>query len=140
MAATLTFAGRTLAGTPEQPKWTAPQAHVRTIKLWGLIGEGELNGFRGGRDIFVPCVIHKNLTSYAALDALLKQADAMVGTVGALLITNTDVGFSFSRPNCSFRGFTPDQSAEAGPVYSPTGPITGWWVRGVLQFRQLRDT
>lgn len=138
MSATLTFAGRQFVGTAESPRWTPPEPHVKTTKYWGLVGEGELNGFRGGRDIFVPCVIHGNL-SMGALEQLLKQADALVGTVGFLQIKNSQAGYFFQRPNCSFRGFSPDQSENGGLVYSATGGIRGWWCRGVMHFRQLRD-
>lgn len=142
MPSILTFAGRTFNGTAETPKWTPPQLQNQTVKFWGTIGEGRINGQRGGHDIMVPCVLHANFTTCQLLESNLKQLNALVGTVGALRVTNPAVGYLFERPNCSFEGWLPDGDQSGGPFFSPFSAnksINGWWQRGALLFRCLRD-
>lgn len=137
--AVLTFAGRTFRGTPESPRWTPPQLQSLTLKFWGTIGEGRINGQRGGHDIFVPAVLHGKFANCQVFESNLKQLNAMVGTVGTLKIVTQQVGYLFERPWCSFEGWMPDGDASAGPFFSPNGNIQGWWQRGALLFRCLRD-
>lgn len=127
---------RVISGTHGAPMFDAPALQRKTVKFWGLIGEGELVGQRGGRWIDVFIWLHGNYTSAAALTRELESLDRMVGRHGDLVITG-----SYSRRfrNCTFDGFTP-AGERGGPIRDVAGTLDGgWWTAGNLRWRQLRD-
>lgn len=134
----LTFNGA-IDGTHGPVTMEPPLLHSKIVKFWGVNGETELRGGRGGRILECRIWLHNGYSTYRALGRELESLDRRVGTHGTLTIRGNG-GYQRQFRNCTFLGFTPDGLPGSGPVRDVAGTLDGgWWIAGTLRWRQLRD-
>lgn len=128
------FNGTELTGSHGNVVPEPPRGHVIRRKFWGLHGESETRGGRGGRNIVIPFWMHDGYDSREAAIAGLEDLDELVNTHGDLVVTGED-GAARTFPDCTFEGFT----ISEGPI---PGLITadgdgGYVTMGMLNFYQI---
>jgi len=133
------FKNLTAYGT-HGPVVTEPPARQRRIvKYWGLHGEREIDGGRGGRMLRIEITVHNRYASRQSLQLALDLADRIVGHYGTLAVRLAD-GTTKQYQHCTFEGFQPhgDPRGRTGPLKDEAGTLDGgWWIQGTLHFRQL---
>lgn len=130
----LIFGGTSFVGT-HGPVITAPsQLQVARTKFWGVNGESEIVGYRGGRSIVSELWLHNNYSTAEQVYNEMQAMDAAVGRNEDLIET----GISRIWYACTFMGFE-EMPPGIIPVVGGGPEITGsWFVRGMLHFYCLR--
>lgn len=124
----LTFRGSPVLGTCGQlqvGEWDPLLA--RTV-FFGVIGESEIVGGVGGRDIECEVWIHNSWNNSAAVVNAITTLENATNSNG-LLVESGPVYREF--PNCTFLGCRVDR----GPLPSNT---VGWFAIATLRWRQLQ--
>jgi hypothetical protein len=116
----------------------APELQTWRTRFAGVQGESELVGTAGGRTLEFALMIHG---SFATRNAL---RDYIQGTLnGSLIGEHDDIVFRGTSPNfehdwmhCTCEGFS--MAPGSSPLFDFAGTLDGgWFVPGVLRFRQL---
>ena len=112
-----------------------PRLQVTRTKYFGLVGEEEIVGKRGGRTVDYDILLHSpGFTSAQSLTAFLEYLDTLVGVNDVLVETGT-VQRVFV--DCTFEGFVPKGGMlpdSAGTLETTAGT---WFIPGVLRWHQL---
>lgn len=127
-----------------QPKGThglivadPPQLITRRVHYVGLDGETEIESGVTGRRLYCTFLLHDEYRTVADLEVWLSILEhTIVGRHGTVA---TDLGETFqSFPHTTFEGFKRDPQQPA-PLKDYAGTIDGgWWIKGTLEFYQVR--
>lgn len=128
----LTFGGTSFVGTHGAVIAAPSQLQLSRTKFWGVNGESEIVGYRGGRSIQAELWIHSS--GYTTAEQVFNELQAMDAAIG----TNADLvdtGISRIWYSCTFMGF--EQQEDILPIIG--GQLTGsYFTRGMLHFYSLR--
>jgi hypothetical protein len=140
------FSGKRLTHTHGPIVRGSSEVARRTVKYWGLKGEGEIVDEPGGRHLFVEIILHNGYTQKQLLKAIA-ELDDLVGKNGTLKESG-EVAQEFK--NVTFASFEPmplQGQEQPGPIQD-VGVLTlrpdsttldnGWFQLFWLQFRQLK--
>ena len=132
----LTFDNLPVAGTHGPVLTLPPALQTKRTKFFGVKGESEIRGERGGRYIYTDIWLHDEYTSAAELATIIDELDVAVGTHGDLDVSG-EVPRTYE--NCTFEGFTP---IEPGIMPDLTTQLDGigdvtYWCAGRLTWFQL---
>lgn len=132
----LSHNGSTIFGEVQAPVYAPPALQTKRVKYWGVVGESETRGQRGGRMISIRLLYHNQHSTVATIQAALKALNDRVGEFGDLVLTGA--GARTFR-HCTFEGFQIEVGPLPGPVFGADPPDSGWFAIGTLTFYQLRD-
>lgn len=135
----ITFQPLNIRGTHGPVVYEPPGHQSKIVKYWGLHGERELTGGRGGRMLRCHITLHAKHLTRKALEAAVSLLNRNVGAHGTLEVRLAD-GTSDRFADCTFLGFQPDgdPSGRTGPLKDEAGTLDGgWWIQGTLHWRQL---
>lgn len=124
--------GTSIPGSHESLQLAAAELPIVRSRYFGLAGETEIVGARGGRAISVRLVLHNGYSNAAAC---LTALDTLLGRQGehGTLAETGNLTRDFA--NTTLKSVT----LEQGPL-PPSGTISGWFALCTLQFRQLKLT
>lgn len=127
MAYTLSLAGLQFHGVHGEILPAPFDFPIKRFKAFGVIGESEIQGGLGGRDLLTEIWLHNSYSSAANLESAINSLHSYSGHHGTLTETGT---VSRTWKNCTFIGY----AQKRGPIYSQK---LGWFSIGDLLFRQL---
>jgi hypothetical protein len=130
------FGGVPIGGIVEIFNVPPPATQLYRRHFSGVFGESELRGAIGGRTIEVGIVIADGFATREALtDFYETDLNIVLMQQNATLVYNAP-DYVREYNNCTFEGFHP---SPRGPLEDEAGTLDGgWYIRGVLVFRQLR--
>lgn len=147
----LRFNGRTIPGSTESLIKGSPElSSRRLVRYWDVVGEAEVMGEQGGRQILVTHILHDGFANHSQLKSALVSLERLVGQHGTLTHTGTAQGDPFADvfQNVTFEGFMPIPLAGqehptelkdvTGTLFDDSGNAdNGWFQYMALSFRQL---
>jgi hypothetical protein len=141
---TLKFSGKTIQGTHTAPQVQPGDLHRRAFQHFGVVGETEIIGDRGGRTIAVEIWLHNDY-SYNELQNALDDLEHLRGSHGTLEVDGRpqvdNVRQTFK--SCTLLAVEPlpFHGAQTTDVVQDTGGTVGEadsWIANIrLMFRQL---
>lgn len=148
---TLKIAGQTIPGTTLRFTYGGAAVPTRRMMYWDVIGEAEIVGKRGGREIQVDHVLHNGYSQYTDLRQALLELNNLIGSHGDLALRTTVYGQRFDnvQSHCTFDMYEPipwpgqDEPQPlkdlAGTLYNENDDADeGWFQLVSMRFRQLR--
>lgn len=146
----LTFTSQSIRGSHGPLIVGSPEPQLRRVHYFDIVGEAEIAGQSGGRQIFCEHILHGRFASFAALVKALAGLDSLVGVNGRLA-HSSGIGTTLQRQNfdeTTFEGYEFRQLAgqtSPGPLRDLSGTLfddngiadSGWFVGLMLKFRQL---
>lgn len=145
----LEFNSKPIPGTTLSITYGAAEPQLRRARFWKAIGEIEVAGETGGRDILVTHILHNSLAKHADLLAEIRKLDGLVLQHGTLRhSTGTGSGLQRSEfRNTTFEGYEqqPLGGEQTGPLKDLAGTLLddngnadgGWFISLTLKFHQL---
>jgi hypothetical protein len=134
--AVITIAGETISGIWEAPRVARPRIQVTRSKFFGVLGESEIHGRGGGREIEIPIYMFDHYASaQAVMDRIAQlEAQASLGLHGTLTMSGA---VPRTYQDVTFEGFEEDPAI--GILEDVAGTLDGgWFVKGTLYFYDLR--
>lgn len=145
----LEFNSKPIPGTTLSIVYGAAEPQLRRARFWKAIGEIEVAGETGGRDVLVTHILHNSFAKHADLLAEIRKLDGLVLQNGTLN-HSTGSGSTLQRSdfrNTTFEGYQQQAlgSEQVGPLKDLAGTLLnadgsadgGWFVTLALKFHQL---
>jgi hypothetical protein len=136
----IVFEGVEIRGVVERFPVPPPELQAYRVHFSGVHGEHELRGGKGGRTLEIQIVLADQWLSKLQLVEFYNQTlnRDLINTNGTLTYRYAEAegGENVQEfDDCTFQGFFEDP--RQGPLLDVSGTMDGgWWVRGVLVFRQ----
>lgn len=147
----LKFNGKTIPGSTESLIKGSPElSSMRRGRYWDIVGEYEVMGEQGGRQIVVTHILHDGFANHTQLKAAIQALEKLVGQNGTLTHTGTAQGdpFADTFKDVTFEAFQPIPLAGqefptelkdiSGTLFNDSGNAdNGWFQYVIMSFRQL---
>ncbi len=124
----LSFRGVQWPGVHGELKFANFDTQVLRQQYFGVEGESEIRGYRGGRDIVCESFWFNSYSTAAQLLAAIETINKDAPINGRLVTTGT---IARTEENCTFNGIVIKQ----GPLFSA---YHGWWAMVDISWRQLK--
>ncbi len=134
----LVFDGKTIKGSVLRCPTEAPELQAWRTAFAGVRGESEIIGKTGGRTLLFEMLLFGDFTKredlFSYIESTINGAAGLIGRHGTVQYKST-TGTRWSLPwrECTCEGFT----RMGSEVPDVAGTLDGgWFVQGVLKFRQ----
>jgi hypothetical protein len=123
----ISFRGQFIPGVYQQPKMAPWAVQVARTHYFGVAGESEIRGERGGRNLDFEGMWYFAYESAELLQADIEGLNSQAPINGTIVRTGP---ITDSFPNCTLMGVTIKQGPLPSTQY-------GWWAMVDISFRQL---
>ena len=123
----LSFRGQSFPGIHGELKFSPWEPQVIRTQYFGVEGQSEIRGSRGGRDIMCESFWANSYSTAAALEAAIESINRDCPINGRLV---TSGAIARTEENCTLNGIV----IKKGPLYSVAW---GWWATVEISWRQL---